>query len=88
MTDGELQALQHCATGSVLFHNGLWGAPMGFVWAGDDGLSAGRVPQWESEALAMLERRGLVAIRPGIGTRDVHVVVTDIGANWLDRVAA
>jgi len=88
MNDMELQALRHCAEGSVLFHNGLWGAPMGYLWAGADGFAAGHVPQWESEALAMLERRGLVAVRPGPGTRDTPVVVTDSGIRWLDRTLA
>ncbi|WP_436499969.1 hypothetical protein [Actinokineospora sp. HUAS TT18] len=87
MNDRELRALRHCAEGAVLFHNGLWGAPMGYLWAGADGCAAGHVPQWEAEALALLERRGLVAVRPGPGTRDTPVEVTDRGAQWLEVAA-
>ncbi|MGQ0841789.1 hypothetical protein [Actinokineospora sp.] len=89
MTDNETNALRHAAAGSVLFHNGLWGAPMGFLWASEDGSPAGRVPQWEADALTLLERRGLVSIRPGVGTRDARVTVTDAGARVLGaRTAA
>ncbi|HVK21101.1 MAG TPA: hypothetical protein VM677_07050 [Actinokineospora sp.] len=88
MNATELQALRHCAEGTVLFHNGLWGAPMGYLWAGTDGLAAGHVPQWEAEALSLLERRGLVTVRPGPGTRDTPVVVTDSGSRFLDATVA
>jgi hypothetical protein len=83
MTEDERRALDHAAEGAVLFHNGLWGAPMGFLWAGADGAPAGRVPQWESEALTLLERRGLVAIRPGLGNRDARVEATRAGTRLL-----
>jgi hypothetical protein len=83
MTENERRALDHAAAGSVLFHNGLWGVPMGFLWAAEDGSPAGRVPQWESDALALLERRGLVAIRPVIGTCDLRVEATEAGVQLL-----
>ncbi|SDC08864.1 hypothetical protein [Actinokineospora iranica] len=88
MTENERTALRDAAQGAVLFHNGLWGAPMGFLWAGSDGSPAGRLPQWEEEALALLERRGLVAIRPGVGTRDVPVRATEAGERLLGEVRA
>ncbi|MFC7615307.1 hypothetical protein ACFQV2_19185 [Actinokineospora soli] len=71
----------------MLFHNGLWGAPAGFMWAGADGSAAGRVPQWEAEVLMVAERRGLVAIGSGVGSRDAPVAVTAAGLALLDRVA-
>lgn len=83
MTECERRALGHVAAGVVLFHSGLWGAPVGFLWAGPDGAAAGRVPQWEEEVLALLERRGLVAVAPGVGTRDLPVVVTEAGRRVL-----
>lgn len=83
MTEDERRALDHAAEGSVLFHSGLWGAPMGFLWAGADGAPAGQVPQWESDALTLLERRGLVVIRPGVGTRDARVEATRAGTRLL-----
>jgi hypothetical protein len=91
MTKDELNALRHAADGLLLFHNGLWGAPAGYRWAASDGSSAGRVPQWESEALDLLECRGLVSIRPVIGARDVAVAATAAGVQILstaDSVAA
>jgi hypothetical protein len=91
MTEDELTALRHAAGGMVLFHNGLWGAPVGYRWAGPDGLCAGQVPQWECEALDLLERQGLVTVRPAIGARDAAVLVTTSGMRILstvDRMAA
>ena len=82
-----VQALGDVAAGTVLFHNGLWGGPAGFVWADDDGAAAGRVPQWEAELLMVAERRGLVAIGRGVGSRDAPVAVTAAGKALLDRVA-
>lgn len=81
-----VEALGDVAAGSVLFHNGLWGGPVGFVWAGPEG-AAGRVPQWESEVLMLAERRGLVAIGVGVGSRDAPVEVTAAGLALLGRVA-
>ncbi len=86
MTEGELNALRHAANGWVLFHNGFWGAPAGYWWAGSDGSNAGQVPPWECEALDMLERRHLIAIRPGSGARDVPVVATEAGLQILSSV--
>lgn len=83
MTDDELRALRHVADGMVLFHNGLWGAPAGYRWAAPDGSSAGQVPQWECEVLDLLERRRLVAINPAAGARDVPVVATRRGIQFL-----
>jgi hypothetical protein len=86
MTDNELRALRHAADGLLLFHNGLWAAPAGYRWAAPDGSAAGHVPQWECEALDLLERRRLVTIRPATGARDVPVVVTGDGRALLPTV--
>ncbi|GAA3033165.1 hypothetical protein [Actinokineospora globicatena] len=85
MTDDERRALRHAAEGAVLFHSGLWGVPTGFLWAGPDGGPAGRVPQWVTEALTVLERRGLVVFRVVLGTKDVAVRVTEAGLRALGR---
>lgn len=86
MTDNELRALRHAAKGEVLFHNGLWGAPAGYLWASPDGSASGHLPQWESEALHLLERRRLVAVRSAVGARDLAVVATDAGVDALSTV--
>ena len=86
MNENELSALRHAADGSLLFHNGLWGAPAGYWWAGPDGASAGQVPPWESEVLDLLERRRLVSIRPVTGARDRPVVATEAGIRLLSTV--
>lgn len=86
MSEDELNALRHAAGGMLLFHNGLWGAPAGYCWAAPDGSSAGRVPQWECEALDMLERRGLVEIRRATGARDMPVTATATGHALLSTV--
>src|SRR5262245_41042198 len=86
MTKDELSALRHAAGGMVLFHNGLWGAPAGYRWAAPDGSGAGRVPQWECEALDLLERRGFVAIGRVTGARDGAVVATAAGHTLLSTV--
>ncbi|HET9138842.1 hypothetical protein [Actinophytocola sp.] len=83
MTKNELNALRHVAAGMVLFHNGLWGGPAGYRWAGGDGASAGQVPQWESEILNLLECRGLITISPTLGARDMPVVVTPAARRQL-----
>lgn len=91
MTDNEMRALGDVAGGAVLFHNGLWGGPMGFVWADSDsprGAGSGHVPEWESETLELLERRHLISIEPGTGARDVHVYVTESGRRLLASVTA
>ncbi|WP_104481405.1 hypothetical protein V5P93_003731 [Actinokineospora auranticolor] len=88
MTKNETSALRHVAAGEVLFHSGLWGVPMGFLWAGGDGLSAGRLPQWAADAVVVLERRGLVAIRAVAGARDAAVRVTEAGMRQLGGVGA
>ncbi|GGS27993.1 MULTISPECIES: hypothetical protein [Actinokineospora] len=84
---GVVEALGHVAAGAVLFHAGWWGGPEGFVWAGADGSAAGRVPEWEAEVLMVAERRGLVAIGRGVGSRDVPVAVTAAGLAVLGGVA-
>src|SRR4051794_6972828 len=81
MTRDELSALRHVAAGMVLFHKGLCAA--GYRWAAPDGSSAGQVPQWECEALDLLQRRRLVAIRPAVGAHDVPVVATPAGLRTL-----
>jgi hypothetical protein len=86
MNENELSALRHAADGMLLFHNGLWGAPAGYWWAGPDGGNAGQVPPWESEVLDLLERRHLVSIRPVIGAKDRPVVVTEAGLRVLSTV--
>jgi hypothetical protein len=92
MTKEELSALRHAAGGMLLFHNGLWGAPAGYRWAAPDGSGAGQVPQWECEALDLLERRGFVAIARVTGARDGAVATTAAGNAVLstvdERVAA
>jgi hypothetical protein len=85
LKEPELHALQDAAHRKILFHNGLWGAPMCFMWAGpDSGRGAGRVPIWEVEALDRLLMLGLLAVRPGAGATDVPVMPTDAGWALLD----
>ena len=86
MNENELSALRHAAAGMLLFHNGLWGAPAGYWWAGPDGAGAGQVPPWESEILDLLERRHLVSVRPGFGAKDRPVVATEAGLHMLSTV--
>jgi hypothetical protein len=86
MTDNELRALRHAAQGEVLFHNGLWGGPAGYLWAAPDGSEAGHLPQWESEALQLLERRRLVTVRRAVGARELAVVATTAGLDALSAV--
>ncbi|GLZ37224.1 hypothetical protein [Actinokineospora sp. NBRC 105648] len=88
MTENETRALRHVAEGVVLFHSGLWGVPMGFLWAGADGSPAGRLPQWAADALTVLERRGLVVIRAAAGARDAVVRVTEAGTSVLGRLTS
>jgi len=88
MTTQELQALRDAADGLILFHNGLWGAPTCYMWAGPDGREAGRVPSWEAEVLDRLRSRRLTTIRPGTSTSDVPVVATSAGRNALSEQAA
>ncbi|WP_018680335.1 hypothetical protein [Actinokineospora enzanensis] len=85
MTENETSALRHVADGAVLCHSGWWGVPTGYLWAGADGAPAGRVPQWAADALAVLERRGLVAVRVAVGARESAVRVTDAGLRVLRR---
>jgi hypothetical protein len=88
MTESELNALRDAASGMVLFHNGLWGGPAGYLWAAPDGSSAGTVPSWEGEILDLLERRHLVTIRPITGARDLPVVATAAGMALLSTMDA
>ncbi|WP_018684902.1 hypothetical protein [Actinokineospora enzanensis] len=85
MTENEMIALQDVADGAILFHNGLWGAPMGFRWADYDGTPAGELAQWQADAVLALVRRGLVmierAVTPG---RYARVQVTATGSALVD----
>jgi hypothetical protein len=87
VTNEEIRALRHAAEGQVLFHNGLWGAPAGYRWSAPDGSSAGRVPQWESEVLDLLVRRGLIAVDPVTGARDGVLAATGAGLAALSAAA-
>lgn len=79
MNAQELQALADSAAGLILFHNGLWGAPACYMWAGADGVAAGRVPPWECETLDRLSWRKLIVTTRGTATQDVLVVPTEAG---------
>ncbi|MDQ0380722.1 hypothetical protein [Amycolatopsis thermophila] len=83
MTAQDVQALADAADGLILFHNGLWGAPTCYMWAGPDGTAAGRVPPWECEALDRLSWRKLIVAEPGAGAGDVPVVPTEAGLALL-----
>ena len=81
-------ALRHVTQGLVLFHNGMWGAEMCYMWSGPEpGRGTGRLPQWESESLDRLYRRGLVTIEPGPGTTDVPLRPTAAGLALLGSTA-
>jgi hypothetical protein len=85
LKEPELHALHDAARHRILFHNGLWGAPMCFMWAGSEsGRGAGRVPMWEVDALDRLLNTGLLVVRPGAGATDVPVVPTEAGWAHLD----
>ncbi|GAA3010716.1 hypothetical protein [Actinokineospora diospyrosa] len=85
MTENEMSTLRDVADNAILFHNGLWGGPSGFRWADNDGSAAGSVPQWESESLESLLRRGLAQIHPCTGGgRLAKVRLTNTGADMLD----
>jgi hypothetical protein len=86
MTSQEFQALQDAARGLILFHSGLWGAPMCYMWAGSDGREAGRVPSWESEALDRLLARRLTTVKPATGAKDGQVMATDAGSDLLSSL--
>lgn len=86
MTSYERHVLEHVTQGDIMFHNGRWGAPMGYVWADRDGGAAGQVPQPQSQALDRLERRRLVVIRPRVGARYATVEATDEGWRRLTEV--
>ncbi|NYI91047.1 hypothetical protein HNR02_004370 [Amycolatopsis endophytica] len=83
MTAQEVQALADAAAGLVLYHNGLWGAPTCYMWAGPDGTAAGRVPPWECEALDRLGWRKLIVTAPGSGPEDGLVQPTEAGLATL-----
>ncbi|SES42757.1 hypothetical protein [Actinokineospora terrae] len=84
MTENEMSTLRDVADQSILFHNGLWGGPMGFRWSDTDGGAAGTVPQWQSESLDRLIRRGLAQITPTPGARLAKVTLTPTGADYVD----
>ncbi|MBM7774245.1 hypothetical protein JOD54_004449 [Actinokineospora baliensis] len=85
MTENEMSTLRDVADNAILFHNGLWGGPSGFRWSDNDGSAAGTVPQWESESLEALLRRGLAQIHPSVGGgRLAKVRLTTAGADVLD----
>ncbi|GLW89970.1 hypothetical protein [Actinokineospora globicatena] len=85
MTENEMSTLRDVADQSILFHNGLWGGPMGFRWSDTDGGAAGTVPQWQSESLDILIRRGFAQIDPAPGGgRLAKVILTPTGAHHID----
>ncbi|RLK57971.1 hypothetical protein [Actinokineospora cianjurensis] len=84
MTENEMSTLRDVADQSILFHNGLWGGPMGFRWSDTDGGAAGTVPQWQSESLEVLIRRGLAQIEPATGGgRLAKVSLTPTGTDYV-----
>lgn len=83
MTGQEFQALRDAARGLILFHDGSWGAPTCYMWAGPDGREAGRVPAWESDALDRLTWRRLTSVQRGVGPMDDKIVATTAGMDLL-----
>jgi hypothetical protein len=80
----DLVVLHHVRNAHILFHNGLWGSEMCYMWASaEPGRGCGRVGGNETDALDRLARRGLVAIQPGQGATDVPVVLTSAGRDHL-----
>ncbi|MEV4316103.1 hypothetical protein [Actinocrispum sp. NPDC049592] len=80
LTTAQSSALADAAQGRVLFHNGLWGASMGYVWAGPTpGRGSGPVPKKVGDALDSLSRLGFVRVLPGASGTDVPVVATESG---------
>ncbi|PPK71053.1 hypothetical protein V5P93_002912 [Actinokineospora auranticolor] len=81
MTENEMSALRDVADRAVLFHAGVCGGPTGYLWASAEGSPAGRLPQWEADALTLLVRRGLVRVEAKAGaTRPDPVRLTPTGA--------
>jgi hypothetical protein len=85
----DLLILQHVRNAHILFHNGLWGSEMCYMWAGaEPGRGCGRVGRVETETLDRLIRRGLAEIQPGQGATDVPVLLTSAGRDRLLQQAA
>ncbi|GLW93264.1 hypothetical protein Aglo03_40800 [Actinokineospora globicatena] len=80
MTEDDVMAtLFDVSEGAVLFHTGDSDSLTGFGWAHYDGTPAGSLPLWQSDILAALLRRHLIAIAPSDTTiRAIHL--TDKGA--------
>jgi hypothetical protein len=80
----EIEALEDVVHGRIVFHNGLWGAEMCYMWSGRiPGRGAGRVLPEKSDALYRLYWRRLIVIQPGDGRTDVPVVVAEHGLSAL-----
>ena len=88
MNGTERVALEHVAAGGVLFHPGTWGGPEGYRWRGQDGGSAGMVPEWENDLLDHLAVRGLIAIERRLGPLERKVAMTRAGWAALEGTPA
>lgn len=88
MNDHELNALSYVAANDVLFHRGTWGGPPGYRWRGQDGVEAGLVPPWATDALDVLARRGLIRTERRLGPLDVGLSLTPSGMAAHGAVAA
>jgi len=88
MNDQELSALGYAAANELLFHGGTWGGPPGYRWRGQDGAAAGLVPQWATDILDALARRGLIRTERRLGPLDVGVTATPSGLAILGTQAA
>lgn len=80
----DLQILHHVRNARIVFHNGLWGSEMCYMWASaEPGRGCGRVGRGDAETLDRLIRHGLAEIRPGQGATDVPVLLTSAGRDRL-----
>jgi hypothetical protein len=83
----DLAALRHVSNGQVVFHNGLWGPEMCYMWASPEpGRGRGRVSPAETQVLDSLIGRALIKVQPGHGATDVPVVLTEKGREYLCRL--
>ncbi|SES40798.1 hypothetical protein [Actinokineospora terrae] len=81
MTEDDVMAtLFDVSEGAVLFQVGDSDSLTGFRWAYLDGTPAGTLPLWQSDVLAALLRRGLIAIEPA-STQIRRVTLTGKGAH-------
>jgi hypothetical protein len=80
----DLQILHQVRNAHMVFHNGLWGSELCYMWAGaEPGRGCGRVGRDDAETLDQLIRRGLAEIQPAQGATDVPVVLTPAGRDRL-----